>query len=132
MHKFKGNGAVEDLSLRPIISNIVTAMYKLAKHLAQILKLLRQPQYTILRHININKDILLICNKDSVNTTVHHKKTNTDLYINWKIFSPNNWKWGTLKTLVSRAFDRCSTKKYLKEELNYIETAFKHQNSYPS
>ena len=37
-----------------------------------------------------------------------------------------------LKTLVSRAYDICSTEKYLKEELNHIETVFKHQNSYPS
>ena len=62
----------------------------------------------------------------------YHKKTNIDLYINWESFSPNNWKWGTLKTLVSRAYDICSTEKYLKEELNDIETVFKHQNSYPS
>ena len=63
---------------------------------------------------------------------MYHKKTNTDLYINWKSFSPHNWKWGTLKTLVARAYDICSTEKYLKEELNYIKTGFKHQNSYPS
>ena len=48
--------------------------------------------------------ILLIRYKDLINTTVYRKKTNTDLYINWKSFSPNNWKWGTLKTLVSRAY----------------------------
>ena len=77
-------------------------------------------------------DMLLIGNKDLVNTTVYRKKTNTDLYINWKSFSPNNWKWGTLKTLVSRTYDICSTEKYLKEEFNYIETVFKHQNSYLS
>ena len=63
---------------------------------------------------------------------MYHKKTNADLCINWKSFSPNNWKWGTLKTLVSRVYDKCSTEKYLKEELNHIETVFKHQNSYPS
>ena len=40
-------------------------------------------------------DILLIRYKDLINTTVYRKKTNTDLYINWKSFSPNNWKWGT-------------------------------------
>ena len=76
--------------------------------------------------------ILLIRNKDLVNPTVYRKKTNTDLYITWKSFFPNNWKWETLKTLVSRAYEICSTKKYLIEELNYIETVFKHQNSYPS
>ena len=36
--------------------------------------------------------MLLICNKDLVNTTVYHKKTNSDLYINWKSFTPNNGK----------------------------------------
>ena len=39
---------------------------------------------------------------------------------------------GTLKTLVSRAYDTCSIEKYYKKELNYIETVFKHQNSYPT
>ena len=71
-------------------------------------------------------DILLIRYKDLINTTVYRKKTNTDLYINWKSFSPNNWKWGTLKTLVSRAYYICSTENYFKEELNHIETVFKH------
>ena len=37
-------------------------------------------------------DILLICNKDLVNTTVYRKKTDTDIYINWQTFPPNNWK----------------------------------------
>ena len=35
LHKFKDNGTVEDLSLGPIISNMVTAMYELGKYLAQ-------------------------------------------------------------------------------------------------
>ena len=60
------------------------------------------------------------------------KKTNTNLYINWKSFSPNSWKWRTPKTLVSRTYEICSTEKYLKEELNHIETVFKYQNNYPS
>ena len=63
---------------------------------------------------------------------MYHKKTNTDLYINWKSFLPNNWKWGTIKTLFSRGCDIYSTEKYLKEELNHIEPVLKHQNNYPS
>ena len=35
------------------------------------------------------------------------------------------------KTLVSGAYDICSTEN-LKEELNHIENVFKHKNSYPS
>ena len=63
---------------------------------------------------------------------MYGKKTNTDLYINWKSFSPNNWKRVTLNTLISKVYDICSTEKYLKEELNHIKAVFKHQNSYPS
>ena len=37
-------------------------------------------------------DILLTHNKDLVNTTVYHKKTNADLYMSVKSFSPNSWK----------------------------------------
>ena len=77
-------------------------------------------------------DVLLIRYKDLISTTVYGKKTNTDLYISWMSFSPKNWKLETLKTLVSRAFDKCSTKKYPKEGLNHIKNVFRHQNSYPS
>ena len=65
---------------------------------------------------------ILIRYKDLINTTLYRKKMITNLYINWKSFSPNNWKWGTLNTLVSRAYDICSTEKYLKEKLNHIES----------
>ena len=65
-------------------------------------------------------DVLLIRNNSLISTKVYRKNTNTDIYINWKSFSPNNWKWGTLKTLVTRAFDICSTDEYLKEELERI------------
>ena len=61
-----------------------------------------------------------------ISTKVYRKNTNTDIYINWKSFAPDNWKWGTLKTLVTRAFHICSTDKYLKEELEHITKVF-HQ-----
>ena len=41
------NGTVEDLPLRPAISNIIAATYELAKYLAQILKPIGQSQYTL-------------------------------------------------------------------------------------
>ena len=47
LNKVPNNGAVEHLPLRPIISNIGTATYDLAKYLAQLLKPLSELQYTI-------------------------------------------------------------------------------------
>ena len=75
-------------------------------------------------------DVLLIRSNSLISTKVYRKNTNTDIYINWKSIAPNNWKWGTLKTLVTRAFDICSTDDYLKEELEHIRTVFHHRNSY--
>ena len=66
-----------------------------------------------------------------ISTKAYRKNTNTDIYINWKSFAPNKWKWGTLKTLVARAFDISSTDEYLKEELEHIRTVFNHKNNNP-
>ena len=71
--------------------------------------------------------VLLIHNNSLISTKVYRKNTNTDIYINWKSFAPNKWKWGTLKTLVNRAFDICSTDEYLKEKRTRT-----YKNSFPS
>ena len=67
----------------------------------------------------------------SISTTAYHKNTNTGIYVNWKSFALNNWKWGALKTLVTRASDICSTDEYLKKELEHIQTVLHHGNNYP-
>ena len=54
-------------------------------------------------------DVLLIRTSQKIHTTVYRKKTNTNLYMHWTSFAPSNWKWGTLKTLVCRAYETCST-----------------------
>ena len=59
-------------------------------------------------------DVLLIRNNSLISTEVYRKNTNAEIYINWKSFASKNWKWGALKTLVTRAFDICSTDEYLK------------------
>ena len=50
------------------------------------------------------------------------QENKTDLNINWKSFFSKQMEMGKLKTLFSRAYDICSTEKYLKEELNHIES----------
>ena len=54
-------------------------------------------------------DVLLIRNHSLISTKIYRKNTNSDIYINCKSFATNIWKWGTLKALVTRAFDICST-----------------------
>ena len=53
------------------------------------------------------------------------------VYINWKSLSPNNWKLGTLKTLVRCAYDVCSKDYYLGCELQHLKKVFYEQNDYP-
>ena len=73
----------------------------------------------------------MICYVETISTTVYHKVTNTDIYTNWKSFTPINWRWGTLKTLVRRAFDVCSSDYYLDCDLQHLKKVFYKQNDYP-
>ena len=47
VHKLPGNGNVDQLPIKPIVSNIGAATYQLAKYLAKLLSTLSQSQYTI-------------------------------------------------------------------------------------
>ena len=47
LHKLPANDTIEELPIRPIVSNIGTASYCLAKYLVQNLSPLRQSSYTI-------------------------------------------------------------------------------------
>ena len=47
LHKLKENDTVENLPLRPIISNVGTASYKTAKYLATLLSPLTSSEYSI-------------------------------------------------------------------------------------
>ena len=46
-HKLKLNHKVDQLKTRPIVSNIWTATYNLARYLAKLLSPLCKPKYTI-------------------------------------------------------------------------------------
>ena len=68
---------------------------------------------------------------EAISTTVYRKVTNTDIYINWKSFTPNNWKWRTLKKSVRRAYDASSSDYYPDCELQHLNKSFHEQNDYP-
>ena len=65
-------------------------------------------------------DILLICNKDTIKTTVYTKPTKGDIYFNWNSFSPCSLKHVIFKTVIRRAYLICSKPDYLHEELDHI------------
>ena len=47
VHKLKDSRNVDELPLRPVISNIGTATYELSKYLAELLKPLTKSQYSV-------------------------------------------------------------------------------------
>ena len=55
IHKLPSNGFIDNLPLTPIISNIGSASYQLAKYLAKLISTLGQSNYTI----NSAKDLMI-------------------------------------------------------------------------
>ena len=73
-------------------------------------------------------DVLMIRDKNNVQTTVHRKSFNSSIYVNWTSHAPNKWKMSIPRTLVRRAHDICSTNEHLQNELCHIKKAFHEQN----
>ena len=55
-----------------------------------------------------------------------------DTNINWKSFSPQSWKIGTLKGLFRRAFLVCSEQSGQNKEISFLKHVFTKINGYPS
>ena len=62
LHKIGKNGNINDLRLRPVVSNIGTATYHLTKHLCKVLSPLRNSEYTIKN----TKDFLVQLKKEKI------------------------------------------------------------------
>ena len=76
-------------------------------------------------------DILLHRDGHDIITTVYRKVTNNDVYLNWSSFCPREWKQGTFRSLVQRAYIICSSSHLLKEELKHLEDVFVMKNNFP-
>ena len=61
---------------------------------------------------------------------VYRESTNTDIYLNLQSFAPNTWKPGTLKVLINRAYNICSTNYHLTNELKHLRNVSQYRNSY--
>ena len=71
-------------------------------------------------------------NNNDIQTSVYRKMTNSDLYMNWKSYSPKSWKIGTLRNLVKRALIISSTQELLETELDHLTKVFIDINNYPN
>ena len=56
---------------------------------------------------------------------------NNDLYIHWDAHAPTTWKRGTIRTLLRRAHNVCSTQEYLSEEIGHLRKSFITINGFP-
>ena len=65
----------------------------------------------------------LIRTGENIETCVFKKPTKTDIYIHWNSFTPFQWKYSTLKTLVYRTYIVCSVNQHIEFELNYLRKA---------
>ena len=76
-------------------------------------------------------DVLLVRKNDTFETTVYRKPTNNGIYLHWSSFAPNTWKRGTLRSVITRAYDVYSNDEFLKQELSKIKIDFLKINGYP-
>ena len=67
----------------------------------------------------------------SLSTSFFKKETDTNIYINWNAFAPQQWKVGTLKGLFRRAFLICSDADSVKAEVDFLKHVFININGYP-
>ena len=58
LHKLKENGTVENLPLRPIVSNVGTATHKTAKYLAILLLRLTSSEYNVKNSYEFVKSVM--------------------------------------------------------------------------
>ena len=65
-------------------------------------------------------------------TGVYRKETNNSIYIHWESYAPKQWKIGTLRGMVRRAYEICSTDEELKKEITHLRKVFTTVNGYPS
>ena len=56
---------------------------------------------------------------------------NSDVYLNWYSFCSREWKQGTFKSLVQRAYIICLSSHLLKEELKHLEDVLVMKNNFP-
>ena len=69
-------------------------------------------------------DVLLIKNRSNIITTLYHKATTNDIYLNLVSFAPTTWKKSTVKTLGDCAYLICSSIAFKKKKIDHLKKVF--------
>ena len=75
-------------------------------------------------------DVNIIKQNDKFHTHTYYKPTHTGLYTNWYSFTPRKYKINLVKTLLSRAWDICSTYELFDHDVKVIKNNL-IKNQYP-
>ena len=75
-------------------------------------------------------DVLRTRNGNDIVTTVYHKTTTNDLYLNLNSFAPTSWKRGTLKT-IDCAYLIYSSPELRKQKIQHLKQVFHEKDDYP-
>ena len=73
-------------------------------------------------------DVLLIKNRSNIITTLYHKATTNDIYLNLASFAPTTWKKSTVKTLGDCAYFICSSTAFKKKKIDHLKKVFHTKN----
>ena len=75
-------------------------------------------------------DVAVTLSTSGLRSTVHRKKTDTNVILNYKAVAPTTWKRGLIKCFLHRAKTVCSDNNLLEEEIENLKVIFQ-QNGYP-
>ena len=81
--------------------------------------------------INFLDVLIKTVNNNKLQTGVYRKPTSSDIYINWNVHAPTEWKIGILRNLIKQAKIICSDESLEKEEMKYLTKVFHEVNDYP-
>ena len=73
-------------------------------------------------------DVLITKNQGNITTSVYRKETFTGLGLNWFSYSPEIYKLNSIKTLLNRAYDICSSYLIFHEEVEFLRGYFVKNN----
>ena len=82
------------------------------------------------RRINF-LDVTLVKTNYTLQTTIYRKRINNVVYLHRNSFALRTWKCGTLRIILIWAYEICSTKEPLQNELEQIKEEFIKINNYP-